>query len=89
MQTFRLRTRTHSAYALMAAAAASMAVLGGALVIFFEASQTPVFEPGSSLARQAELCQRVASMTLRHQCLREVTEKAEIASRRGAGNGAG
>ena len=79
--TLRLRSPLHTLLLLGGAVATSLGVLGGAVGLFVEDGRTPVFEPGSLFAREAALCERTGTLQARHQCLREVADKAALASR--------
>lgn len=80
MSTFRLHTQRDALCALVAAATATVGLLGGIVLLFAEAGRTPVFEPGSRLAHQATQCQRESSQQMRHQCLRAIAASAALAT---------
>ena len=79
--TLRLRSPLQTVLILGSAVATSLGVLGGAVGLFLDDGRTPVFDPGSLLAREAALCERAGTLQARHQCLREVADKAALASR--------
>jgi hypothetical protein len=72
MQALHLSNRFDALCALLASTVASVAVLGGAVLLFADAGRTPAFNPGSQLAHSASMCTQAASVRVRHQCLREV-----------------
>jgi hypothetical protein len=72
MPALHLSNRTDSLVALVASAVASVAVLGGAVLLFADAGHTPAFDAGSKLAEAASMCTQAPSVRARHQCLREV-----------------
>ena len=72
MAQLHLRTRADSFLALFAAAFASVAVLGSAVLLFADAGRTPAFDPGSRLAQRASACAQAPSTPVRHQCLRDI-----------------
>jgi hypothetical protein len=72
MTSLHLSTRADSLLALLASAVASVAVLGGAVLLFADAGHTPAFDAGSRLAESASMCTQATSVRARHQCLREL-----------------
>jgi hypothetical protein len=77
MPSLHLRSRLETMSAIIAAATASVALLGGAAMLFDDAGRTPTFEPSSRFAQQAERCREAGSMDLQRQCLHELAAAAE------------
>jgi hypothetical protein len=72
MTSLHLSNRADSLFALLGSTVASVAVLGGAVLLFADAGHTPAFDAGSKLAESASMCTQAPSVRARHLCLREV-----------------
>jgi len=83
MHTFQLRTRRATLCAVVAAAAASVGLLGGAAALFARAGSTPTFMAGSKSAQEAAQCPDQLSQA-RHDCLRNIAAAASRSPEQGA-----
>ena len=83
MHTFQLRSRRATLCSLLAAAAVSVGVLGGAAALFARAGSTPTFVAGSRSAQEAAQCPDSLSQA-RHECLRHIAAAATRSSEQGA-----
>jgi hypothetical protein len=83
MNTLQLRSRRATLCSVVAAAAVSVGLLGGAAALFVRAGSTPTFTAGSRLAQEAASCPDALSQA-RHECLREIAAAAARSSEPGA-----
>ena len=83
MHTFQLRTRRATLCSVVAAAAVSVGLLGGAAALFARAGSTPTFGAGSKSAQEAESCPQPLSQA-RHECLRDIAAAATRSTEQGA-----
>jgi hypothetical protein len=83
MHTFQLRTRRATLCSVVAAAAVSVGLLGGAAALFARAGSTPTFVAGSRSALEAAHCPYPLSQA-RHECLRDIAAAATRAPEQGA-----
>ena len=83
MRNFQLRSRRATLCAVVAAAAVSVGLIGGAAGLFARAGSTPTFVAGSRLAQEAAQCPDQLSQA-RHECLRNIAAAAARSSEQGA-----
>ena len=84
MQAFHLRSRRAALCSVVAAAAASVGLLGGTAALFASAGSTPTFMAGSRSAQQAAQCPYPLSQSARHECLRDIAAAAARSPERNA-----
>ena len=84
MHTFHLHTRRAALYAVVAATAVSVGLIGGTAALFASAGSTPTFVAGSRLAQQAAQCPYPLSQPARHECLRDIAAMAAKSPERDA-----
>jgi hypothetical protein len=80
MHPLHLRTRSAALCCVVAAAAASVGLLGGTVALFASAGSTPTFIAGSRSAQQAAQCPSQLSQSARHECLRDIAAAAARSS---------
>ena len=74
MPELQLLTRRDRRVAMLAAGVASLSVAAATLLAFSTDGDSEWFLAGSALARAAQRCDKAASASERHQCLRQVAQ---------------
>jgi hypothetical protein len=76
MQSFQLLTHRERGAILVVACIASLGVMSATLLSFVDDGNTPWFDAGSELAKDAQRCDAATDSRRRHECLREVAQAA-------------